>query len=243
MCGRFAINSTTNALLEQIVEAHGASAIFEWEKHWPENYNVAPTNDVPVAAELEGQRMIEAVRWGMVAPYAKEFGGKPVFNARIETLETNGMFKRPFAEHRVVVPALGYYEWQERADGKQPYFIRHPERPLALAGIARTWHDPSKPKGDPEGRRLSMAVITMDAHVTPGEVHDREPAFLAPEAIDEWLGDSLNTDQLTQLLLSSADAMADELEYYPVSRSVNRVVKSKGVPNDGPELIQSIADQ
>jgi putative SOS response-associated peptidase YedK len=183
-------------------------------------------------------RSIELVRWGMVAPYAKEFGGKPTFNARIETVATNGMFKKPFLEHRVVVPALGYYEWQERPDGKQPYFIRMPEEPLALAGIVRTWHGRSKDEGDPERERLSMAIVTLDAHVTPGEVHDREPAFLTPDAIDDWLGDGLESDELIDLLKHSSEAIADQLEFFEVSRSVNRVQKSKGVPNDGPELIE-----
>ncbi len=240
MCGRFAMNKETNDLLESIVNAHGIGALKDWQKHWPANYNVAPTNEVPVAASHDGSRTIESVRWGMVAPYAKEFGGKPTFNARIETVATNGMFKKPFLEHRVVVPALGYYEWQERPDGKQPYFIRMPGEPLALAGIVRTWHDRSKDEGDPERERLSMAIVTLDAHVTPGEVHDREPAFLTHEAIDDWLGDELDADELTDLLMHSSEAVADELEFFEVSRSVNRVQKSKGVPNDGPELIEPI---
>jgi putative SOS response-associated peptidase YedK len=179
----------------------------------------------------------------MVAPYAKEFGGKPTINARIETVATNGMFKKPFAEHCVVVPALGYYEWQEQPDGKQPYFIHMPGEPLALAGIVRTWHDKTKPDDDPAVRRLSMAIITLDAHVTPGEVHDREPAFLTPDSIDDWLEGDLVPDELVDLLKHSAEAVADELEYFEVSRSVNKVQKSKGVPNDGPDLIERLADQ
>lgn len=241
MCGRFAMNEKTNELLEEIVAEHGAAAIFDWQKYWPEpNYNVAPNDDVPVAAELNGSRMIESVRWGMIPPGSKEFKakGSPIKNARIETVTTNGMFKRPFLEHRVVVPALGFYEWQDRDDGKQPFFVHRPSgEPLALAGIARTWYDPTKKKGDPDGRRLSMSIITMESHVVPGEVHDREPAILVPEAIDDWLGDHLNPDQLVQLLLSSADAMADDLEYYEVSRKVNRS-PGKDFPNTGPELIE-----
>ncbi len=96
----------------------------------------------PVASELDGGRLIESVRWGMVAPYSNEFGGKPTINAWIETVATNGIFKRPFEEHRVVVPALGYDEWKQREDGKQPFLVSLPDRgPLAFAGIAREWHD------------------------------------------------------------------------------------------------------
>lgn len=85
-----------------------------------------------------------------------------------------------------------------------------------------------------------MAIVTLDAHVTPGEVHDREPAFLTPEAVDDWLGDELDADELIDLLKHSSEAVADELEFFEVSRSVNRVQKSKGVPNDGPELIKPV---
>lgn len=200
MCGRFAINKETNDMPEEIVEAHGPAALHEWQKYWPPNYNVAPTQQVPVAAEIAGERGIESVRWGMVAPFAKEFAGKPTINARIETVSSNGMFKKPFQDHRVVVPALGYYEWQQREDGKQPFFVSLPDRaPLALAGIVREWHDPSKPKDDPDRIKLSMAIITMDAHAVPGEVHDREPAMLIPEAVEEWLSADLNDDQRIQL--------------------------------------------
>jgi len=234
------MNNETNELLESIVTAHGIGALKDWQEHWPANYNVAPTTEVPVAASHHGVRSIEAVRWGMVAPFAKEFGGKPTFNARIETVATNGMFKKPFAEHRVVVAALGYYEWQVRDDGKQPYFIRMPGEPLALAGIVRSWHDRSKPEGDPMRERLSMAIVTLDAHVTPGEVHDREPAFLTADAIDDWLGDGLDGDELIDLVKHSSEAVANELEYFEVSRSVNKVEKSRGIPNDGPELIEPL---
>ncbi len=234
------MNNETNELLEAIVNAHGIGALKDWQQHWPANYNIAPTTDVPVAASHHGTRAVESVRWGMVAPYAKEFGGKPTINARIETVATNGMFKKPFAEHRVVVPALGYYEWQEREDGKQPYFVRMPGEPLALAGIVRTSHDKTKEQGDPKAERLSMAIITLDAHVTPGEVHDREPAFLTPDAIDDWLDSDFSSGDLIDLLKHSSEAIAEELEYFEVSRSVNKVQKSKGVPNDGPELIERI---
>ncbi len=44
---------------------------------------------------------------------------------------------------------------------------------------------------------------------------------------------------LSELLNHSSEAVA-KVEYYPVSRSVNKVQKSKGVPNDGPELVESI---
>ncbi len=51
-----------------------------------------------------------------------------------------------------------------------------------MAGVVSAWPDPTKPEDDPDKWRLSLAIITRDAHVAPGEVHDRMPAFLTPTA-------------------------------------------------------------
>lgn len=102
-------------------------------------------------------------------------------------------------------PALGYYEWQETEDGKQPFFVHLPGEVLMFAGIVRAWHDPAKPKDDSTGTRLSMAIITLDAHVAPGEVHDRMPAFLLPEVVGDWLGDGLDSSELVELLARSSE--------------------------------------
>lgn len=237
MCGRFAMDDKTNELLEEFVAEHGIKAL----KDWRPNYNIPPTTEVPVARLHDGKREVEMVRWGMIAPSSKEFGGgKPVFNARIESVDKLGLFKGPFEKRRCIVPALGYYEWQLTEDGKQPYFIRQPNAQLAMAGVVGAWRDPAKAQGDPDRWRLSMAIITMDAHVAPGEVHDRMPAFLTPDSYDDWLGDHLGPPDLLKLLDRTSSEVADSLEYHPVSHVVNKVEIEKGVPNDGPELVEPI---
>ncbi|MCU1524841.1 MAG: response-associated peptidase [Microbacteriaceae bacterium] len=243
MCGRFAIDDDANDMLTEIVEQHGIGAIKDWQKYWPNfNYNIAPTDPVPVARMHEGQREAALVRWGMVAASSPVFGGgKPLINARIETVATNGLFRKPFAERRCIVPALGYYEWQIREDGKQPFFIRQPDEHLALAGILGAWPDRSKADDDPEKWKLSMSIITMDSHAVPGEVHDRMPGMLTPDSYDDWLGDHLGTSELLDLLKQTTTQVADQIDYYPVSRSVNKVQITKGVPNNGPELVDPVA--
>lgn len=37
-------------------------------------------------------------------------------------------------------------------------------------------------KDDPDYWKISMAIITLDAHVAPGEVHDHMPAFVTPDS-------------------------------------------------------------
>jgi putative SOS response-associated peptidase YedK len=80
-----------------------------------------------------------------------------------------------------------------------------------------------------------MAIITRDAHVAPGEVHDRMPAFLTPNGYDAWLGADLDSDALLHLLDAESVEVAHELEHYEVSKQVN------SVRNNGPELIEPLA--
>jgi putative SOS response-associated peptidase YedK len=175
----------------------------------------------------------------MVSPGAAEFSGKPVFNARIETVATIGLFKQPFLNSRCIVPALGYYEWQLREDGKQPFFIREKGGPMAMAGVVRAWRNKAVPETDPDAWRLSMSIVTLDAHVTPGEVHDRMPAFLTPEVYDDWLGEGLGAEELTGLLMRASNEVAEDLEFYEVSRAVNASVV-KGQPNNSAAFIEPL---
>ena len=240
MCGRFAVDDETNEFMEDLVREHGSKALEHWGDYITPNFNVAPTDPVAVVRQREGERFPERVRWGMVSPSAPQFGDngrRPVINARIETVHKIGLFKGPFETRRCVVPALGYYEWQQREDGRQPFFIRETGAQLALAGIVNYWQDNTKPAGDAEEWRPSMSIITLDAHVAPGEVHDRMPAFLMPDAIEDWLGDHLDTDDRLRMLTDSSHAVAEGIEFYEVSRAVNASGKNA---QRGPELIVAV---
>jgi putative SOS response-associated peptidase YedK len=241
MCGRFAMNEKTNAAVEALVGENGMSVL----KGWEPQYNINPTDQVPVVRDRAGEREVVMVRWDMIPPGSKEFShkGRPNTNARIETVNKLGLFKEPFRDHRCLVPALGYYEWVEEPDGKQPFFVHRPGEQIFMAGIVRAWRDPSTEAK--EKWKLSMSIITLDAHVAPGEVHDRMPAFLTRDSYDDWLGRHLDDTELLKLLDRASAEVADQLAYYPVSRAVNRShlgkdADGKTIPNNKPEFVEPI---
>ncbi|MCU1570509.1 MAG: response-associated peptidase [Naasia sp.] len=224
MCGRYVVTKAVTDLLPDLL---GDFADL------PDDYNVAPTDLAPIVRLRHGERTAPLASWGFRASWMTEKQKRPI-NARIETVATAGMWRRPFAQARCIVPALGYYEWTVTPTGKQPHFISDPGSALAMAGLVGAWLDPSKDEDDPDRWQLSMAVITRDAHVSPGEVHDRMPACLTPDAYDDWLGDELTPDELVALLDRSSLDVAHELTHYEVSKAVN------SVRNDGPELIRPL---
>jgi putative SOS response-associated peptidase YedK len=224
MCGRYVVTKAVTDLLPDLLGDFG---------DLPDHYNVAPTDSVPVVRQRHGDTTLVPASWGFRAAWMTDKQKRPI-NARIETVATSGMWRRAFATSRCIVPALGYYEWTQTETGKQPHFIFEPDGALAMAGVLAAWPDPSKAEDDPDRWLLSMAVITRDAHVAPGEVHDRMPACLTPDSFDEWLGGDLSPDDVLHLLDRSSALVADQLTHYEVSRAVN------SVRNDGPQLIEPL---
>ncbi len=227
MCGRFVVSDTTANELATLIEGLGDLR---------PSYNVAPTDDVAVVRERHGQRQMPGVRWGFVPSWYPDLRKKPQpINARIENVATSGMFRKAFAQARCLVPADGYYEWVlEQDGGKQPYFIHDPAGAITMAGIISAWPDPAKDENDPAKWTLSMAIITRDAHVAPGEVHDRMPVCLTPESYNDWLGGHLDAEELLKLLDRSSLEVAHRLEAYQVSKDAN------SVKNNGPHLIEPL---
>lgn len=106
--------------------------------NYPPRYNVAPTDQIPIVRvdPRDGERELVMARWGLVPFWMKELPKVPHINARCETVHKLPLFREAFAKRRALIPATGFFEWQQRADGKQPYrFQRADLDPFAFAGI------------------------------------------------------------------------------------------------------------
>src|SRR3954471_6198889 len=71
--------------------------------------------------------------------------GARCINAMAETIASKPAFRDAFNRgQRCIVPVDGFYEWQKRPAGKQPYAIVGGDRkPLALASLWERWKEPS----------------------------------------------------------------------------------------------------
>ncbi|MCU1477037.1 MAG: response-associated peptidase [Subtercola sp.] len=236
MCGRFAMNKETDDLILEFIARGGDP------QDWRPSYSVAPTDEAPIIRQRAGdadtdahspdRREVELAQWGLKPAWAKPKGPAPI-NARLETIATNGMFRSAFAAHRCIVPMNGYYEWQQLADGKQPYFIHADTDLLAAAGLY------SVRKDEAGEWKVSFTIVTREAADASGEIHERMPVFLTPDLWAPWLDPTkiANPEPVLQALDRSSLAVARSITTYPVARTVNN---SRTLNPDDPALIEPI---
>jgi putative SOS response-associated peptidase YedK len=214
MCGRFARYSLSREL-ERYFNAHPAA--FEIQP----NYNVAPTQEIPVIIQQEGERHIKKRHWGLVPFWAKDISiGSRMINARVETVTSKPAFRTALKQRRCLIPANGFYEWLGKAGSKQPYFFQLPSgEPFAFAGLWEVWEDKASP---PEvGPYKACTIITRDASESVIDIHNRMPLILRPESHAEWLNPNNKEPGLIEEILKAGSV--EKLKRYPVSKLVNHV--------------------
>jgi len=177
MCGRY----------DNLIPRDAYTALFRAVRiprsNFPPRYNVAPTDQIPIVRidPRDGARELVMARWGLIPFWMKEKPKVPHINARAETVHKLPLFREAFAKRRCLIPATGFYEWQKREDGKQPYRFRRKDlEPFAFAGI---WEF-ARLGGE---EILSAAIIVGEPNPLVGGVHDRMPVMLMPADYDRWL--------------------------------------------------------
>jgi len=225
MCGRF----TNNAKPQQIEKEFNVKV--SNEKLFKPRYNIAPTQTIAAVLESDGERIIDALRWGLIPSWAKDESiGNKLINARAETLVEKPSFKNAFRSHRCIIPASGFYEWQKKGTGaKQPFYFHLKDKDVfGFAGLYEQWLD--KESGE---QIETCTIITTEANRVLEPVHERMPVILKSENYEQWLdAKEKDTDKLQKLL---SPYPASEMVAYQVSKSVN-------IPsNDSPELIKKVS--
>ena len=177
MCGRYSLTSPPEAIRRLFG--------FAGQPNLPARYNIAPTQTVPVvrAGGGDGKPELAMMRWGLVPSWSRDINrGPPLINARIETVLVKPAFREAVRARRCLVPADGFYEWADRAGGRQPYHVSLRRRGLfAFAGIWARWQDKTGEVLD------SMAILTTASNPVLAPVHDRMPVIVAPKDFAMWL--------------------------------------------------------
>jgi putative SOS response-associated peptidase YedK len=222
VCGRYTLTTLVGTLAEE----------FDVTGPLPEilpSYNVAPTQEVAAVLVEGGERRLEMLRWGLIPSWADDPQiGSRMINARSETAAEKPSFRKAFRKRRCLIPADGFYEWQKRNNGKQPYYVRMKDgSPFAFAGLWETWG------GDGKDEIRSCTILTTDPNELLAPIHNRMPVILYPENYELWLDPDVREVELLSSLLNPYPG--DAMDAYPVSRRVNSPA------NDEPSCIEPAA--
>jgi putative SOS response-associated peptidase YedK len=226
MCGRYSLSSPDADLLSRRFNIRESVEVDDEPR-----YNIAPTDPVLAVRrhDAEGNEL-GRLRWGLVPGRWAEKGGRPLINARAETLESQPAFRESFHERRCLIPADGFYEWLTDDRGKRPVWLSREDRELfAFAGI---WAGLPERSGD--GVLHSCAIVTTEPNGLIRPIHDRMPVVLAPEAEEAWLDPAAEPGDLRELLVPAPEELL-------VAREVGDYVND--VREDGPHLIEPREEQ
>ncbi|MGE3364020.1 MAG: SOS response-associated peptidase [Rhizobiaceae bacterium] len=233
MCGRVYVRSTLAEMVRRFSFAD-ATGVDVLSNQFP-RYNGAPRQVYPIIVMDEvakGTSMFTSATWGLVPSWQKEPPGPgqrpPPINAKSETIATNGMFKRPYASKRCLIPIDGFFEWKDihgTGKDKQPYAIAMKDgSPFALAGIYDDWRNPKT------GEVVrTFCVVTCPPNELMTTIHDRMPVILHPESYARWIGPELDPSDLMRPF------PAELMTMWPIKRDVGNV------RNDRPDLLDPLA--
>jgi putative SOS response-associated peptidase YedK len=242
MCGRYAlygpksrsrdderdVSATDRVLVQKLID--GLLETFT------PRYNIAPQqgnpkNYVPIIRRGEsGALEAVLVQWWLLPHWSKEARIRhSTFNARIETVGSLASFRESFKRRRCLIPASGWYEWQELPTGNLPWYV-YPARGsfLLFAGLWDRWE-----RAGEVLESCSIIVGPADESVKP--YRDRQPFTVADDDIDAWLDPGMQDPAAAMRMLRPFEAA--EVDAHRVHKRVNKA------STDEPALIEPLPEE
>jgi putative SOS response-associated peptidase YedK len=208
MCGRYSMSDPRRCIAE--------FSLLEKQPALEPRFNIAPSQGVWVVRVLGtgDERRLDLLRWGLVRSKTSAAGGLAM--VRAESLATRASFAAAFRSRRCLLLADGFYEWRRAGKRSFPHHFRRPAgEPFVMAGI---WYPATSPGNDANQLAPldSCAVITRPARPPVDAVHDRMPAILSAEHVDEWLDpDFGDTSVLTAILEQEPGFVLESIQVGP----------------------------
>lgn len=171
MCGRYYIDEETATELEKIVRVLDQKFAQGKVKR-----DIRPTDIAPIITWEKDHFQLKGAKWGFTNAFQKG----PVFNARVESIDTKPMFKDRLEAGRCLVPAAGFYEWSKKKE-KYQFYLK--EKPLMLmGGLYRIEND-----------ILHFTILTKDSVGSIAQVHERMPIIYEEPS---WLYQKLDLENM-----------------------------------------------
>jgi len=170
VCARY---SLTKRRLEDVAEILDAEFSRVDEALYRPRFNVAPTDQAWIVESGATRRVVRPAAWSY-----RTAAGRPLVNMRGERAHSGSGLPDAGGAKRCAVIADGFYEWPGR--GLAPFWFHRADGGLVLlAGLCQ------KPPGPDVLARFT--ILTTEPNHLIAKVHDRMPAILSIDRLDEWL--------------------------------------------------------
>ncbi|MFA9377026.1 MAG: SOS response-associated peptidase [Lachnotalea sp.] len=192
LCGRYYIDEETAVELQKIVA--NLDRKMNLAKYVGD---VVPSAKAPVLIAHNTIVSLELLSWGLKNYYSNGL----IINARAETVSEKKAFRDCLGARRCIIPAKGFYEWDESRNKFK--FYNKNETVMYLAGLY-----------DEENR---FVILTTKANQSMEKVHPRMPVVLRNEWIKPWLMENKETNyilnEVPPLLDSKTEMQQMRLEF------------------------------
>lgn len=188
MCGRYYIDEYIMDKLERLYASEFRSSRVG---------EMTPGAAAPVLT-ADGEKLtIKDFFWG----YPGNGGKGLLINARAETAMEKASFYDGIRDHRIVLPAARYFEWNRQKEKNE--FSRHDGEILYMAGFYDLFDGKAR-----------FVILTTAANESVQPVHHRMPLILEAHQVKEWIRD----DQSTERILSQTmPTLARKSDYEQLS--------------------------
>ena len=178
----------------------------------------------PKGKELE----LRYPRWGLVPNWSKgplDRDGRPLINARAETIAELASFREPFRRRRCIMPMVGFHE-SSKAERTKHFFTMTDG---SCMGVAAVW---DYRRMEDDSNLVSCAFATVAANELVAKVHHRMPAILRPEDYLKWLDLDLQDPGEVSSMLAPMDAGLMEMAYVGEMATATRRTTKAPAPDE-----------
>ena len=175
---------------------------------------------------------IRLFRWGLIPSWTSspEEAGKiraMTLNARSESAFEKPSYRKSILSRRCLVPADGFYEWQEVNGKRIPWYIRLRNQEIfSFAGLWDSWEE------SPGQTVFTYSILTTDANPRMAEIHNtkkRMPLILPPGEEGRWMDPSLSADEIRNIM---SPYPAEEMETW----TIGKLITTRGANTNSPEV-------
>jgi putative SOS response-associated peptidase YedK len=170
----------------------------------PPRYNIALSQSVLALRPTPHGNQWVNLKFGLIPRWSKDAKPAAFGNARSETVFSKPAFRDAAKKRRCVIPADGFFEWEEVGGKKLPWLFRLKNGGVfGFAGIWESWTNP-------DGNAVeTFAILTGGPNELLARIHDRMPIILTKDHVKLWLDPKeLTEDEAKPVLVPlAADQM------------------------------------